>query len=63
MTGEIEARRAAAVEERDLRRIANAEERTLQCDRVLDAQRAHLRVVDGRGEGVMDHARSVRVPR
>ncbi len=42
MAAQIEARRAAAVEHMDQRRVAHAEQRLLQRDGVIDAQRARL---------------------
>ncbi len=38
MAAQIESRRAPAVEQRDLRRVANAEQALLQRDGVVDAQ-------------------------
>ena len=55
--GEIEARRAAAIEERDLSGVANAEERPLQRHRIVHAQGTNLCLGQRRSELVSSHAR------
>jgi hypothetical protein len=52
---QVEARRARPVEHVDLRRVANAEERSLQGDRIVDAQASNLGLADRRGELVVCH--------
>src|SRR5258705_7056143 len=59
MPGEIEARRAAAVEHMDAARIADAEEGVLERRRVADPQDADLRLVERHGEGVVGHGWSL----
>jgi hypothetical protein len=44
---QVEPRAAAAVEQVDLRRVADAVQRVLQRHGVVDTQRAHLRLGDG----------------
>ena len=57
----LEARRAAAIEHRDLGRVAYAVKRTLQRDSIVDPQRAGLRLGDRRRQRVMAHARALRI--
>ena len=57
---QVHARAAAAVEQVDLRGIADAEERALQRDRVTHAQRARLGLGDGHVEDVVGHVRTRR---
>ena len=52
---QIEARRAAAIEQMNQRRIAQAEQRLLQSDRVIDAQRSRLLFGDRHRELVVRH--------
>ncbi len=55
MALEVEARGASAVEHRDQRGIANAEQRLLERDGVADAKRAYLLVADRHVEDVVRH--------
>ena len=50
VAGKVEARAALAVEERDLGRIADAEQRALQRDGIVNAQRPDLRRHERRHE-------------
>ena len=61
MPAQVEARRAPVVEQRDLRRVAQSEQRAVQGDSVVDRQRADLGLGDRRRELVMRH-RSVSSP-
>ena len=58
VTGEIETRLATAVEKRDLRRIANAEQDALQRHGIVDVQGADLRFGDRGRQLVVGHDRS-----
>ena len=55
MAAQVETRGAAAIEQVDLRRVANAVERALQRDRIVDPQRPHLRFGNRCGQFMMCH--------